>query len=184
VPYRIISIQGRVTKINHSLKVFPGGNYDQKQDDSLKMTAIRETFEESGLLLASFDGSSQDISSLDDVRLDDARNGVHQQRILFQDFLNSNHLRADSDQLLPFTQWITPISSPRYVIYVQSTRTPGYHNLSHGVPVDSTLSFLLPFYQLHHLLVSVPVRNKTVFRNLVNSHHKLLIFGLFITKCL
>lgn len=169
-----------MTKINYSLKVFPGGNYDQKQDDSLKMTAIRETFEESGLLLASFDGSSQDISSLDDVRLDDARNGVHQQRILFQDFLNSNHLRADSDQLLPFTQWITPIGSPRYVIYVQSTWTPDYHDLTHGVPVDSTLSFLLPFYQLHHLLVSVPVRNKTVSQNLVSGQPNLLIVNLLV----
>lgn len=173
MPYRIISVEGRVTKINHSLKVFPGGNYDQKQDDSLKMTAIRETFEESGLLLASFDGSSQGISSLDDVRLDDARNGVHQQKILFQDFLNSNHLRADSDQLLPFTQWVTPIGPLRCVIYVQSTRTPDYHNSAHGVSVDSTLSFLLPFYRLHHLLVLVPVRNRTMFmfQNLVSSQH-------------
>ncbi|KAL9715270.1 hypothetical protein Ac2012v2_001931 [Leucoagaricus gongylophorus] len=114
------------------MTVFPGGNYDQKQDSSLAITAIRETFEESGLLFASSDDSSPDTLLLDDIRLDDARNGIHQQRYLFQDFLKSNHLRADSDQLLPFTQWITPIGSPRrfhtqfFVAFLQASSSAGF----------------------------------------------------------
>jgi 8-oxo-dGTP pyrophosphatase MutT (NUDIX family) len=91
--------------------VFPGGNFDGKQDKSLAMTAIRETFEESGLLLASSSPSSAP-PPLEGV-LDEARHEIHQQKLLFQKFLRSKNLEADVESLLPFTQWITPVGSPR-----------------------------------------------------------------------
>ncbi|KIP12328.1 hypothetical protein PHLGIDRAFT_113803, partial [Phlebiopsis gigantea 11061_1 CR5-6] len=34
------------------MHVFPGGNFDAAQDGDLATTAVRETFEETGLLLA------------------------------------------------------------------------------------------------------------------------------------
>lgn len=92
--------------------MFPGGNFDRKQDKSLAMTAIRETFEESGLLLASSPSSAPHPS---EAILDEARHKIHQQKLLFQDFLQSKNLEADVESLLPFTQWITPVGSPRYV---------------------------------------------------------------------
>ena len=89
------------------VQVFPGGNFDEKQDKSLAMTAIRETFEESGLLLASSSSSSAP-APLEAV-LDKARHEIHQHKLLFQKFLQSKNLEADVESLLPFTQWITPV---------------------------------------------------------------------------
>ena len=85
-------------------QVFPGGNFDREQDQSLSVTAIRETFEESGLLLASAP-TSLPLSS---VTLEQARCDIHAQRLNFKTFLATHSLVADTYSLLPFTQWITP----------------------------------------------------------------------------
>ncbi|KAG5647318.1 hypothetical protein DXG03_000856 [Asterophora parasitica] len=90
--------------------VFPGGNLDRNQDTSIAMTAIRETFEESGLLLAS---SSKSSTVLSDEFLDDSRAKIHSQKLNFQSFLSDHGLTPDIASLLPFTQWITPVNVPR-----------------------------------------------------------------------
>jgi 8-oxo-dGTP pyrophosphatase MutT (NUDIX family) len=95
--------------------VFPGGNFDAKQDSSLEMTAIRETFEESGLLIASSSDLSSDSSGLEDYLLDEARKSIHAQLTNFETFLSEHHLTADVSSLLPFTTWVTPSSAPRSV---------------------------------------------------------------------
>jgi len=111
------------------MHVFPGGNLDQKQDQSLALTAIRETFEESGLLLAS--SSPAGHSPFDEV-LDEARHAIHEQRLQFQTFLESHHLQADADSLLPFTQWVTPVGPPRrfhtqfYVAFLPAAPSSGF----------------------------------------------------------
>ncbi|KIM72214.1 hypothetical protein PILCRDRAFT_829916 [Piloderma croceum F 1598] len=108
--------------------VFPGGNFDTKQDSSLQMTAIRETFEESGLLIA----SSSDSSRLHDYVLDEARKSIHAQRTNFETFLTEHHLTADVSSLLPFTTWVTPQSAPRrfraqfYVIFLPASSSTGF----------------------------------------------------------
>ncbi|KIJ69165.1 hypothetical protein HYDPIDRAFT_36251 [Hydnomerulius pinastri MD-312] len=89
--------------------VFPGGNYDAKQDMSLAVTAIRETFEESGLLVASSSGAAGLSNSI----LDEARKAVHEQKLDFQTFLRSHSLTLDLDLLYPFTTWVTPPISAR-----------------------------------------------------------------------
>lgn len=96
------------------MQVFPGGNLDKKQDSSLKITAIREAFEESGLLIAR---PSDSLSrTLSDAVLDEARFAVHGQTKTFQQFMNENNLIADTESLLPFTTWITPIEAPRWAV--------------------------------------------------------------------
>ena len=93
--------------------MFPGGNYDQKQDEGhgLPFTAIRELFEESGLLLVH--PSSSGVPS--NAELDAAREAVHTQKRLFHDFLSEHNLKPNIEGLLPFTRWITPPNIPRYV---------------------------------------------------------------------
>ncbi|KAJ3900890.1 hypothetical protein F5879DRAFT_970846 [Lentinula edodes] len=110
--------------------VFPGGNFDKKQDSSLKITAIREAFEESGLLIARPSDSLSRTPS--DAVLDEARFAVHSQTKTFQQFMNENNLIADTESLLPFTTWITPIEAPRrfytqfYVAFLPETSASGF----------------------------------------------------------
>lgn len=79
----------------------------------MEQCAIRETFEESGLLLAtSLSNSSRGLS---DAQLDEARANIHAQKLNFKTFLGNHSLAADVKSLLPFTQWITPVNAPRYV---------------------------------------------------------------------
>jgi 8-oxo-dGTP pyrophosphatase MutT (NUDIX family) len=89
---------------------FPGGNLDSSQDTSPEMTAIRETFEETGVLLASTasGGVSQDAASILA-----ARTAVHAQQVPFPRFLQQANLIANTSVLLPFTQWTTPPHIPR-----------------------------------------------------------------------
>jgi 8-oxo-dGTP pyrophosphatase MutT (NUDIX family) len=103
----LVFLDKQPTPLNY-LQVFPGGNFDPKQDSCLEMTAIRETFEESGLLI-----TSSDSSSLQDNVLDEARQSIHSQRTNFQTFLAEHHLKADISSLLPFTTWVTPASATR-----------------------------------------------------------------------
>lgn len=71
------------------------------------MTAIRETFEEAGVLLASQSSGSR-ASELPDSAFDEARKAIHAGKLLFTDFLTKNGLVPNTTSLLPFSSWITP----------------------------------------------------------------------------
>ena len=88
------------------------------------MTAIRETFEETGLLLASATTSVSELPqsptpppppSLSEAALDASRESIHTGKSLFRDFLKQHALSADVKALLPFTEWITPLGNSRCV---------------------------------------------------------------------
>jgi 8-oxo-dGTP pyrophosphatase MutT (NUDIX family) len=90
------------------------------------MTAIRETFEETGLLLASAISESSEFElpqsqsplsppSLSEAALDASRESIHTGRTLIRDFLKQHALSADVKGLLPFTEWITPLGFSRCV---------------------------------------------------------------------
>ncbi|KAI1082122.1 hypothetical protein F5B20DRAFT_569541 [Whalleya microplaca] len=111
-----------------SAYVFPGGNLSEfhdgivpgpsdvkRHEDSVayRLGAIRETFEESGILLARKGGQDGELLNLPSSERDDARKAIYNNNIRFTEWLDSVGGVADIDNLLPFTRWITPQSQPR-----------------------------------------------------------------------
>ena len=96
--------------------MFPGGNFDE-DDASYRVTAIRETFEETGLLLVKSRLSSTSDQPVSPKPGQDALNCTRQSILLGQTvlskFLNDAGLIPAVDELLPFTEWVTPVQAPR-----------------------------------------------------------------------
>ncbi|KAI1464181.1 uncharacterized protein F4812DRAFT_214863 [Daldinia caldariorum] len=104
--------------------VFPGGNISTFQDirtsspgkgrheDSVvyRLAAIRETFEESGILLAREEGKDGKLISVPNAERDKARKAIHQNRLHFNTWVEELGAVPDTDNLVPFTRWITPPS--------------------------------------------------------------------------
>jgi len=110
-----------------SAHVFPGGNVDASHDGVVpdvgtaerhvdskvyRMAAIRETFEESGILLAKYKNNGGLLSVPDNDR-EEGRKAIHSGKITFPDWLAQRDGVADIDNLIPFTRWITPGQVPR-----------------------------------------------------------------------
>ncbi|KAH0613479.1 uncharacterized protein H6S33_005365 [Morchella sextelata] len=91
--------------------VFPGGATspdDSASADPLKHCAIRETFEETGLLLTHPPPPPSLIPGIPA-----ARSQIHSGALSFAAYLKANNLTPAVDDLIPFTKWITPESMPR-----------------------------------------------------------------------
>jgi hypothetical protein len=145
---QILLVQRNARTTFGGVHVFPGGNYDKKQDDNIQMTAIRvhslllylcyrllithvvtqETFEESGLLFAHRPSSYES----QDYNIDQARSDIHAHKLLFKDFVRQQNYVVDTGSLLPFTQWITPPNTPRrfhtyfFLAFLSETSSTGF----------------------------------------------------------
>ncbi|KAK1148959.1 hypothetical protein N8T08_007634 [Aspergillus melleus] len=111
-----------------SAHVFPGGNLSSqdgpcppvedltRHDDGpwYRQAALRELFEESGILLAKNKSSGKMLTVAEDER-EKGRRSIHQQEVNFLDWLHGLDSAAvpDTEQLIPFTRWITPTNVPR-----------------------------------------------------------------------
>ncbi len=111
--------------------VFPGGKLhaDDQQpevrrrcdgaegldDDGLafRVAAIREGFEECGVLLARPEGAQRLITAGEAARLEADRRRLEQGEVAIADFLARARLRLACDLLLPFAHWITPVVMPK-----------------------------------------------------------------------
>lgn len=118
--------------------VFPGGKVDPEDTDpelldrvdsepdplehgesrerwlALQVAAIRELFEEAGVLLArDREGGLVRFRAGDGQRFDEDRRKLHEGDITFLDMLIAEDLRLAADRLHPFSRWITPIDLPR-----------------------------------------------------------------------
>ena len=113
--------------------VFPGGSVDAGDRDliarpelyagqgahdaetlSFRIAAIRETFEESGILLARPKGSSELIAAARAAEIEAAhRTALCEGKALFADVVASNELVLALDLLVPYARWITPVALPK-----------------------------------------------------------------------
>ncbi|THX81885.1 hypothetical protein D6C98_10184 [Aureobasidium pullulans] len=126
-----------------SAHVFPGGNISPFHDgepptpedaarhhdsEVYRMAAVRETFEESGILLARTKEGR--LLEVDEDEREKVRKLVHGDKIKFEDWLDEKGAKADLDNLIPFTRWITPTNLPKrfttqmYIYLLPLSNTP------------------------------------------------------------
>ncbi|CRG88104.1 40S ribosomal protein S21 [Talaromyces islandicus] len=139
-----------------SAHVFPGGNVSTNQDgecppptdpkrheDALnyRKAAIRELFEESGILLAK-DRVSGKLVHVNDAVKEHGRRDIHANKLTFSDWLRGQNEAAepDTDGLIPFTHWITPPNLPKrfttqmYIYFLPIVELSKSDNTAQGLP--------------------------------------------------
>jgi 8-oxo-dGTP pyrophosphatase MutT (NUDIX family) len=122
--------------------VFPGGRVDEHDqafaaggvsDMAFRIAAIRETFEECGVLLARLAGSDRLVDAAE-LRLveDEFRADMAAGRVRFDTVLRAHGLVPAVDLLVPFAHWITPAHQPkRYDTRFYLAAAPATHLAVH-----------------------------------------------------
>src|ERR1700753_3800884 len=118
---------------NSGALVFPGGSVDKGDQEiignpelcsggegldasalSFRIAAIRETFEESGILLARPHGSKALIDAKRASEIEAAhRTALCEGKISFAKVLADSGIRLALDELVPYAHWITPEGVPK-----------------------------------------------------------------------
>ncbi|EXJ83278.1 hypothetical protein A1O1_06897 [Capronia coronata CBS 617.96] len=118
-----------------SAHVFPGGNLEpadgalppnptdiQRHQDNMayRTGAIRELFEETGILLARSSRDAPRLLHVSRAQRKSGREAVHQGKLSFGAWLqslspdaNGDPAVLDTDRLIPFTHWVTPPNVPK-----------------------------------------------------------------------
>lgn len=150
--------------------VFPGGaisSNDNKSTSPLKLCAIRETFEETGLLLTTLPPPQAALAGAQA-----ARSEIHAGRLLFTEYLSSHGLEPAVDQLIPFTKWITPKTMPRrfethMFLYFVPEDTPSVSGTARGemqqLPTDDGgIEILSTRFMAPHVALDAAKRGEIV----------------------
>lgn len=85
---------------------------DDRTARGLVCAAVRETFEETGVLLAGHDAASV-VADTSDPMWQQARIDLEDRKLAFADFLAQRDLVLRADLLGPWSHWITPKFEPR-----------------------------------------------------------------------
>ena len=129
--------------------VFPGGKVDAGDADarvldrcdgldadvyraSIQVAAIREAFEECGILLARADASKELVDGDRLTSLDAFRTRLNNGELSLAEFLESQSLRLACDLLVHYAHWITPDMMPkRFDTHFYLARAPQDHLAAH-----------------------------------------------------
>ncbi|MGZ5872960.1 MAG: NUDIX hydrolase [Bradyrhizobium sp.] len=118
---------------NSGALVFPGGSVDKGDQEiianpalysggegleesalSFRIAAIRETFEESGILLARPRGSKALVDAKRAAAIEaDSRAALSEGKTTFPKVLTDNGMQLALDELVPYAHWITPEGMPK-----------------------------------------------------------------------
>ena len=104
----------------------PGFNQFSREEVSNRVCAIRETFEEAGILLARDRLTSKMLNNERCLELvSNYREAIHSGDITFKDMLIKEGLELVLESLVPYAHWITPErSSKRFDTWFYAVRTP------------------------------------------------------------
>lgn len=124
--------RNREIEFSSGALVFPGGSMDPNDREiaadlalvadrggldidtaAIRIGGIRETFEESGILLARPRGSSSLVSAAQAAELGSQREALDQGKVKFADILREYDLTPAIDLLALFAHWITPVNLPK-----------------------------------------------------------------------
>jgi 8-oxo-dGTP pyrophosphatase MutT (NUDIX family) len=110
------------------------------------MAAVRETFEECGILLAKSKSTGKLFTEISDEEREQGRRDVHAGKVRFTDLLEKWGAIPDTESLLPFTRWITPPNVPKrfstqmYIYFLPlGSVSPTKHAAPNGTPPSSGL---------------------------------------------
>lgn len=167
--------------------VFPGGSLDPGDREiasdsglvsdrggldadaaAIRIGGIRETFEESGIMLARLRGSTALIPAAQLANLEAQRVALDDGKVSFADILRQDELMPAIDLLVPFAHWITPVNMPKrfdthFLLALAPADQIGKHDgkesvdsiwLSPKEALDSAASgrFTLPFPTIRNLI--------------------------------
>jgi len=90
-----------------------GGGALSDEARALMAAAIREAFEESGILFAREEGSDAFVSAEHLAKLDRYRHPLEKNEISLLEMVRAEKLRLAMDCLVPFAHWITPANMPK-----------------------------------------------------------------------
>ncbi|MCJ1251030.1 hypothetical protein MMC30_008261 [Trapelia coarctata] len=140
-----------------SAHVFPGGNLSADQDGEIpdekspkrhedsrvyRIGAIRECFEESGIILAKQSRNPELLLEVNDEERDRGRHEIHQNKVKFQEWVQKKGGFPDVDGLIPFTRWITPthllkrFTTQMYIYFLPLANTPSA-SAAKSIPTNS-----------------------------------------------
>lgn len=173
--------------------VFPGGRLHTQDHDPFfasrratasplapderahRVAAIRETYEEAGLLLAYHAGTDELASpeTLEHLESLDARGRLERGEVTLREVLEQERLDLALDILVPFAHWITPPEVPkRFDTHFYLAVAPEHQLASHGGREVVDSAWLTP----HQALAQAKTKQLTIIFPTLMNLNKLTLF--------